>query len=489
MEIIGNTQLPFPREQVWQYLNDPAILRQSVPGCEALEARSETEFFAKVVAKVGPIRAAFEGDAVISDAVRPQGYTLTASGKGGLAGFASAVIKVGLNESSGATQLNYSVDANLGGKLAQLGTRLIESTARKWAEEFFRRFALIVENGGAMPQEVALPAAARPGLCQGLMALLARLFGGVFGGVDAQAHKIADQPSSQADVPANVKPAPLATQPAVAMPSGAKLASPRVLATGYIDVDIGNRVAQITLNRPDLKNCVSLGMWQELAQIFSDLSEDQGVRCVMLAGAGGNFTSGADISEFGEVRATAEQVRFYEAAVDAACDAILHCAKPVVAAIEGYCVGGGLGLAMACDFRVAMAGSQLFIPAAKISIVYGLRETQTLLSLVGLSQAKRILYTGERLEAEEARAIGLVDYLADGDNYRQELTRLVEKLSPAAPLTASSSKAILNSLDIVVTPEAARQAERLIASAGESHDYQEGRRAFAEKRAPEFKGY
>ena len=486
MEILGNAKLPFPREKVWKSLNDPVVIRQAVPGCESMTAVSAEKFVATVVAKVGPIKTKFDGYAVISDAVRPEGYTLTATGKGGLSGFANAVIKVRLNESLETTQLDYSVEANLGGKLAQLGTRLIESTARNWAEEFFRRFALVVQNGGTMPQETELVTTAEPGAWQRFMSFVARFLGS--GNVKEIA---ADdrRPVRAASVSAKAMPAHTPSLPGRAIPPKLRTSNARVMATGYIDVDIGNQVAEIVLNRPEVKNCVSLGMWQELNQIFNDLSDDSAVRCVVLRGAGGNFTSGADIREFGEVRATSEQVDAYEAAVDAACDAILECRKPVVAAIEGYCVGGGLGLAMACDFRVAAQGSQLFIPAARMSIVYGLRETQTLLALVGLTQAKQILYTGERVSAEQAKAIGLVDCVADNDSYRDELSALVSKLKSAAPLTVSGSKAILNGLAITVTPEAARQAAQLIKAAGESHDYHEGLRAFAEKRAPEFKGY
>ncbi|BFM17565.1 enoyl-CoA hydratase-related protein [Maricurvus nonylphenolicus] len=254
-----------------------------------------------------------------------------------------------------------------------------------------------------------------------------------------------------------------------------------------IQITITDQIARVQLNRPELKNCVSLAMWQELKRCFDELSKNSDVRCVILSGAGGNFCSGADISEFGEVRNTAEQVHFYEAAVDAANDAIMDCAKPVVAEIEGYCVGGGLGLAMACDFRVATKDCCFFIPAAKMSIVYGLRETQNLLALVGLTHAKRILYTGERMNTERALAIGLVDIQA-ADSLQQAIDEFCAPLVAAAPLTVSGSKAILNSLEIAATDKAVHDAEALIKAAGESEDYREGRLAFAEKRAPVFKG-
>ncbi|BFM17566.1 carbon monoxide dehydrogenase subunit G [Maricurvus nonylphenolicus] len=151
MEIIGKTELPFPREEIWQHLNDPDILRLSVPDCQSLEAESDSKLVATVVAKVGPIKATFNGEAVISDSVPPESYTLTANGKGGVAGFASAVIKVKLTDKGDSTELEYSVAANLGGKLAQLGTRLIESTARKWADKFFNQFSEVVAGGGQAP--------------------------------------------------------------------------------------------------------------------------------------------------------------------------------------------------------------------------------------------------------------------------------------------------------------------------------------------------
>ncbi|NIB38734.1 carbon monoxide dehydrogenase subunit G [Pseudomaricurvus alkylphenolicus] len=175
MEITGDTLLPFSREKVWEHLNDPAILGQAVPDCQSLEAKSPTELEATVAAKVGPIKAVFKGDAVISESVAPESYTLTASGKGGVAGFASAVIKVKLTEQGDATRLDYRVEANLGGKLAQLGTRLVESTARKWAERFFHQFTEVISNGGVLPQTEAAPSG--PGLWERLLILIKRLLG------------------------------------------------------------------------------------------------------------------------------------------------------------------------------------------------------------------------------------------------------------------------------------------------------------------------
>ncbi len=218
------------------------------------------------------------------------------------------------------------------------------------------------------------------------------------------------------------------------------------MPSGHLDIEIDSDIAEVRLNRPEKKNCVTLAMWIELARIFNDLGTNEQVRCIVLAGAGGHFSSGADKSEFGEVRSTSEQVAAYEAAVSGASDAILSCPKPVVAAIEGYCVGGGLGLAMACDFRVGKTGSQYFIPASKLSLVYGERATQSLLTLVGLVNAKRILLAGERMDAHKAKSIGLVDEVLAQDTFDEQLAEFVGKLTIASPRTVSGSKAILHRL-------------------------------------------
>ncbi|NIB38735.1 3-hydroxybutyryl-CoA dehydratase [Pseudomaricurvus alkylphenolicus] len=253
-------------------------------------------------------------------------------------------------------------------------------------------------------------------------------------------------------------------------------------------ISVAEGIARVTLNRPQQKNCVTLSMWRQIKSVMEELGSDDTVRVVTLAGAGGNFCSGADISEFGEVRSTEQQVHHYEQAVDAASDAIMECPKPVIAAVEGYCVGGGLGLAMACDFRVAAPGACLFIPAARMSIVYGLRETQNLLALVGLTWAKRILYTGERLNANLAYQVGLIDELTEENGFESALQVLAVRLTESAPLTIAGSKAILNSLEITANEQVVEAAEALIKAAGESQDYHEGRQAFAEKRTPRFIG-
>jgi len=141
MELSGERRIPAPREAVWRALNDPEILRHCIPGCEALEKVSETEYDARVTAKVGPVKAAFTTRITLSDLDPPKHYRLSGEGKGGAAGFARGGADVDLEASNGETVLRYQADVKIGGKLAQVGQRLVDSTARKLADDFFTRFA------------------------------------------------------------------------------------------------------------------------------------------------------------------------------------------------------------------------------------------------------------------------------------------------------------------------------------------------------------
>ena len=144
MDMTGERRIPAPRQKVWQGLNDPEILKQSIPGCETIEKLSDTEFAAKVVARVGPVRANFAGKVTLSDLDPPAGYTISGEGTGGVAGFAKGGARVTLDEEGGETVLRYTVQAQVGGKLAQIGSRLIDGAARKLADEFFNKFVTVV---------------------------------------------------------------------------------------------------------------------------------------------------------------------------------------------------------------------------------------------------------------------------------------------------------------------------------------------------------
>ena len=152
MQMTGEYQIPAPRETVWRALNDPEILRQSIPGCESLEKLSDTEMTAKVRLRIGPVSAAFTGKVTLSDIDPPNGYKISGEGQGGVAGFAKGGAVVKLAEEAGATVLTYDVDAQVGGKIAQVGARLIQGTARKLADQFFGKFA---ESVGAPPPAAA----------------------------------------------------------------------------------------------------------------------------------------------------------------------------------------------------------------------------------------------------------------------------------------------------------------------------------------------
>jgi enoyl-CoA hydratase/carnithine racemase len=253
-----------------------------------------------------------------------------------------------------------------------------------------------------------------------------------------------------------------------------------------IDVVVQDRVAVVMLNRSAVRNAMTLAMWQSITEIFTRLGRDSDVRAIILTGAGRNFSVGADVSEFAKVRSNITESKAYEVAVDSSSDAIANAPKPVVAVLEGYCLGGGCHLSMACDFRYAHTDTSIGIPAAKLSIVYGVRSTQRLLGLVGLTNAKRILYSADRFSAGDAAGMGLVDRvsndpMADAKAFAAEIAKL-------APLSVEGAKQILTGLSMGPGGLDQTAAEAFIDHVSDSADYEEGRRAFAEKRLPVFRG-
>lgn len=253
-----------------------------------------------------------------------------------------------------------------------------------------------------------------------------------------------------------------------------------------IRVERRGGVAHVVLNRPSVRNAVTLGMWRELADIFSGYATDRDVRGVILRGSDKDFSVGADISEFDRIREDRHQAAAYEVAVDACSGAIAALGKPVIAAISGYCLGGGCHLALACDFRFADHDAAIGIPAAKLSIVYGVNSVQRLLALTGLSNAKRILYSADRFGAEQAIRMGLIDEIHDDAVAAAE--KFLQRLSANAPLSIAGGKFMLNGLTMGNGALDIATAQRLVDEASDSNDFREGREAFVQKRAPHFRG-
>jgi enoyl-CoA hydratase/carnithine racemase/carbon monoxide dehydrogenase subunit G len=488
MDMTGEARLGASREQVWEALNDVAALQASIPGCESLERTDDNAFEATVVSKVGPIKARFKGKVTLSNIDAPRSYTLSGEGTGGSAGFAKADVEVNLDAPEpDVTLLSYAVRATVGGKLAQLGSRMVEAAARKSADDFFELFATHVEARS----EGAPSAAATAPLD------LAALAGSAEGPAPAQV-----APSQ-----ARADPVTLSVAPTIPHEDADSVAD--VLTSELIKIWISDQIAVVTLNRPDNRNAMTYAMWRAIPAIFAALDRNPDVRIVILTGAGDDFCAGADVAEFGTVRDDAAQARAYEVAVDACCDAISGIGKPTIAVLRGYCLGGGANLAMSCDFRYASADATLGIPAARLSIIYGVKGTRKLLSLVGLPQAKTIMFGGQRFDAAHALRIGFVDRVS-GDPLptksgwwsrlfaRRDSTRRADPMTDArafartlaenAPLTIAGSKFLLNGMAMGVGALDLDRAEQLIAAAADSDDYREGRKAFLENRAPEFKG-
>ncbi len=253
-----------------------------------------------------------------------------------------------------------------------------------------------------------------------------------------------------------------------------------------IEVEISDGVAIVRLNRPEARNAVTLQMWRDIAALFEKFGKDADVRSVVLTGAGKDFSVGADVSELDKIRDNRHDAAQYEVSVDACSNAIADLGKPVIAAVSGYCLGGGCHLALACDFRFAAPGAAFGIPAARLSIVYGVRSVQRLLALVGISNAKRMLFTAERYDDEAARSIGLVDQVAD--DVLVAAVAFARSMYPNAPLSLAGAKFMLNRLSMGSGALDMAAAQRIIDEASDSDDFREGRRAFVEKRLPRFRG-
>lgn len=259
--------------------------------------------------------------------------------------------------------------------------------------------------------------------------------------------------------------------------------TPKMLA------EVNDGIGWITFNAPEKRNAMSLDMWQGLGEILGKLQEEKSLRVLILKGAGdAAFVSGADISEFEDKRSSQRDRDAYEAAFDDALDKLANFATPVVAMIRGYCIGGGLAIALNTDIRIATEQSKFGIPAAKLGLGYGFEAVKTLESIVGPSHAKDILFTARFLEAKEALSIGLVNFMVGSELLEQTVNEYANKIVTNAPLTIRAVKKTVS--EVVKDPGQKNPAhiERIVNDCFLSADYQEGRRAFMEKRKPKFTG-
>jgi enoyl-CoA hydratase/carnithine racemase len=248
-------------------------------------------------------------------------------------------------------------------------------------------------------------------------------------------------------------------------------------------------IGYLTFNNPERHNAVSLEMWEAAADYLEAFRSDDNIRVVVVTGAGGKaFVSGADISKFEQERSSQESVERYNAAVDRANDAFYRFPKPTIAMIRGYCIGGGLGLALCCDMRICTEGSKFAVPAAKLGLGYGYGGLKKLVDLVGPSYAKEIFYTARQFTAAEAQMMGLVNRVLPDGELEGYVRSYAEMIAGHAPLTVDSVKFIVEQ---AMTDEAQRDLERceaLVQACFASNDYIEGRKAFMEKRKPVFTG-
>jgi enoyl-CoA hydratase len=263
----------------------------------------------------------------------------------------------------------------------------------------------------------------------------------------------------------------------------------KTFAEGRILKSVTQGVGVVTFNNPEKRNAMSLDMWEGLGQALIELRDDPTVRVVILTGAGDKaFMSGADISQFEKNRHNAQASEEYSRRSDAQRALLANFTKPTIACIRGFCLGGGMQLAMLADIRIAGVNSQFGIPAAKLGIAYGYEGLKHLVSLVGPSWARLLLFTGMRIGSAEAERIGLVDRVVADAELWDATFEIARNISGNAPLAIQAAKITI--AQVLKDPDQ-RDMDAIKAigiACMDSEDFREGRRAFMEKRKPQFKG-
>jgi enoyl-CoA hydratase len=260
-------------------------------------------------------------------------------------------------------------------------------------------------------------------------------------------------------------------------------------ADGKILQSVTDGVGVITFNNPKKRNAMSLDMWQGLGHALIELRDDPEVRVVILVGASDEaFVSGADISQFEKTRHNAQASEEYAKRSAAERALLADYPKPTIACIRGFCLGGGMQVAMLADIRIAAENSQFGIPAAKLGIAYGYDGLKNLVSLVGPSWARLLMYTGMRIDSAEAMRIGLVDRVVPDTELWNATLDIALTISGNAPLAIQAARITI--AQVLKDPdERDMDAIKAIGTACmDSEDFREGRRAFMEKRKPRFTG-
>jgi enoyl-CoA hydratase/carnithine racemase len=254
-------------------------------------------------------------------------------------------------------------------------------------------------------------------------------------------------------------------------------------------LDEDGSTLQIQFNNPERHNALSVDMWEAVNPLLDLAEKDERIRLVVFSGAGEKaFVSGADITQFEDMRAAKEAVARYEAMAEQALMSIYHFSKPTLACIRGYCIGGGVNVAMSCDIRIASDDSVFSIPAARLGLGYRYSALKNLVDLVGPAVAKDLFFTARRIDAKEARDLGLINRVSSVSDLTALQLEYKQALAANAPITVAAGKAIIAEI-LKPSPEIDHdQCRQWIRDCFESEDYAEGRRAFMEKRKPVFRG-
>ncbi len=262
-----------------------------------------------------------------------------------------------------------------------------------------------------------------------------------------------------------------------------QLSSPSPHIQGFRD----GSIAWLVLNRPDRRNALNRDMWAAIPAMMKCFDDDISIRAVVIRGYGQEaFAAGADISEFAEARGNAAAARDYEALNGAALAAIRTCSKPMIAMIHGYCIGGGLAIALACDLRLSDDSASFALPPARLGLAYPQDGLHDLVAVVGAATAKEMIFTARRLKAPEAFRLGLISRLC-GD-VEAEVRSFCAEIADGAPLTITHAKRAIDLVSARPGHLTKTDIAALAARCFDSADYAEGRAAFTAKRKPRFRG-